>query len=77
MTAPTSCVETPERFAFCLSARAMPGAPRCAIIGLDARGIADARGDPGASANDYSIAWSARGNLRGPKGSRPQIIDPR
>src|SRR5262245_36061901 len=26
--------------------------------------LADARGDPGVPANDYSIAWSARGNAR-------------
>src|SRR5262249_43812345 len=29
---------------------------------MDRAVLADARGDPGASANDYSIAWSARGN---------------
>ena len=38
---------------------------------MDCAVLADARGDPGVPANDYSIAWSARGNPAWPEAWNP------
>jgi hypothetical protein len=55
----TAELQTEQRHRYVIEAPAQL-TPRA----MDCEVLADARGDPGVSANDYSIAWSARGNAR-------------